>query len=81
MYESPVGVMPSIPRPEAVEAKVRAAVTDKMKEMVSGRDFYELCQQYRHSVIGAQEFEAIQQYLIRGILPWPSYEIVEREEE
>jgi len=77
-----VGIMPSIPHPAAVEAKVRAAVTEKMKEMVNGRDFYELCQQYRHQPIDAQkEFEAIQQYLIRGILPWPSYEIAEREED
>lgn len=39
------------------------------------RDFYELCQQYRHCQPDAGPyFEAIKEYLRTGKLPWPSYE-------
>ena len=42
---------------------------------LEGRDFYELCQQYRHARIdAAAEFGALRQYLRDGTLPWPSYE-------
>lgn len=44
-------------------------------EKLEGRDFYELCQQYRHcQVDAAKEFEAIKEYIRSGKLPWPSYE-------
>jgi hypothetical protein len=40
---------------------------------VGGRDFYELCQQYRwakHDPLA--EFAALQEYVKTGKLPWPS---------
>lgn len=42
---------------------------------VDGRDFYELCQQYRHARHDPiVEFTALQNYILTGELPWPSYE-------
>jgi len=44
---------------------------------VDGRDFYELCQQYRHAKHDpVSEFDAIREYVRSGKLPWASYEIV-----
>ena len=45
-----------------------------LAEKLETRDFYELCQQYRHSLIGADEFNAIRDYIKTGNLPWPSYD-------
>ena len=50
---------------------------------LDGQDFYELCQQYRHSneipphpslpnVV--QAFDNLREYIKTGKLPWPSYE-------
>lgn len=40
-----------------------------------GRDFYELCQQYRHARHDpVAEYAAIIRYIKTGKLPWPSYE-------
>lgn len=42
---------------------------------VDGRDFYELCQDYRwERGDGGAKFEAIKKYLLTGELPWPSYD-------
>ena|SRR5690348_2122484 len=50
---------------------------------VDGRDFYELCQQYRHSKEimphpslpnTVQAFNNLREYIKTGKLPWPSYE-------
>lgn len=42
---------------------------------LDSRNFYELCQQYRHARIdAAKEFEAIKAYLRDGTLPWESYD-------
>lgn len=54
-----------------------------MAPNVDGRDFYELCQQYRHAkeimphpslpnVV--QAFNNLREYIKTGKLPWPSYE-------
>jgi hypothetical protein len=43
--------------------------------VVDGRNFYELCQQYRHARHDpVAEFDAIRNYIKTGRLPWPSYE-------
>ena len=48
---------------------------DDLEKKLESRDFYELCQQYRHQSADAYfEFEAIKKYLLTGELPWPSYE-------
>lgn len=45
------------------------------KHSVDGRDFYELCQQYRHARHDpVAEFDAIRDYIKHGQLPFPSYE-------
>ena len=49
---------------------------------VDGRDFYELCQQYRHSremtphgmPDTVQAFGNLRDYIKTGRLPWPSYQ-------
>ena len=49
---------------------------------VDGQDFYELCQQYRHSremmpnglFNTVQAFNNLREYIKTGKLPWPSYE-------
>ena len=42
---------------------------------MDGRDFYELCQQYRHAKHDpVTEFTAIKEYIATGRLPWPSYD-------
>lgn len=49
---------------------------------VDGRDFYELCQYYRHSKEimppglpnTVQAFNDLKEYIKTGKLPWPSYE-------
>ena len=42
---------------------------------VEGRNFYELCQAYRHaSVDPIPQFEALKTYITTGKLPWRSYE-------
>lgn len=50
---------------------------------VDGRDFYELCQQYRHSKEieshpslpnTPRAFNNLREYIKAGRLPWPSYE-------
>lgn len=42
---------------------------------LEGRDFYELCQQYRHAKHDpVKEFEAIKEWIRTGALPWPSYD-------
>ena len=47
----------------------------KYIDRLETRDFYELCQQYRHQKIdAATEFELIKEYIRTGKLPWPSYE-------
>jgi len=46
-----------------------------LERRLDGRDFFELCQQYRHATgTGAVEFEYIRRYLLTGKLPWPTYE-------
>ena len=48
---------------------------DFLAEKLSSRDFYELCQEYRHTPVdAAKQFEAIKAYLRDGTLPWPSYD-------
>lgn len=65
-----------------LEAARSARVT--LAPNVAGRDFYELCQQYRHSKEmmpygvpnTVQAFKNLQEYITTGKLPWPSYEDV-----
>lgn len=45
-----------------------------LEEKLNSRDFYELCPQYRWSMMGADEFEAIKDYLLTDRLPWPSHD-------
>ena len=46
-----------------------------LKDKLERRDFYELCQQYRHAQHDpVAEFEAIKNFLMTGELPWPSYD-------
>jgi hypothetical protein len=50
------------------------AVTE-LEKRLNSRDFYELCQEYRHTRLdAASQFEAIKTYLLTGKLPWPSYQ-------
>ena len=64
---------------EAVPSETRATVAPN----VDGQNFYELCQQYRHSKElmshpslpnTVQTFNNLREYIKTGKLPWPSYE-------
>ena len=71
--------MAKLPSPTASPCVARRTVAPD----VDGRDFYELCQQYRH----AQEmmpygmpnvvqcFDNLREYIKTGKLPWPSYQL------
>lgn len=64
------------------DAAQRAEERRTVAPDVDGRDFYELCQQYRHSreivphghVNTVQAFDNLREYIKTGKLPWPSYQ-------
>ena len=52
-----------------------------LEQKLESRDFYELCQEYRHSQEGREGmptpgecFENLKKYILTGELPWPSFE-------
>ena len=56
-------------------ARYKSTWKKELAEKLESRDFYELCQEYRHaSVDAASQFEALKHFLLMGKLPWPSYE-------
>ena len=58
-----------------IRNKALEEVAAPLEFRLNSRDFYELCQQYRHERIdAAPQFEAIKKYILTGELPWPSYE-------
>jgi hypothetical protein len=38
---------------------------EAVKQALDSQDFYEVCQQYRHSWVGADEFEALKQWILQ----------------
>mgnify|MGYP003543946569 CR=1 FL=1 len=38
-------------------------MNDGIQDALDHREFYELCQQYRHSAMGAVEFEELKEWL------------------
>lgn len=64
----------------AIEKEARKRKADRSSgptgaPNVDGRDFYELCQQYRWERLDpVPQFEALKEYIRSGKLPWPSYE-------
>jgi hypothetical protein len=69
---------------EALAAVNAAQRAEAVAPNVEGRDFYELCQAYRHAPDGIPRhpslpnavvaFASLKEYLKTGKLPWPSYE-------
>ena len=50
-------------------------MADKWIPDPNSRDFYELCQEYRHAQPDAgPQFKALKEWIRTGVLPWPSYE-------
>ncbi len=61
--------------PADIYANIRNKALEEISERLDKRDFYELCQEYRHAPVdAAPQFEAIKTYIRTGALPWPSYE-------
>jgi ABC-type phosphate transport system auxiliary subunit len=67
--------------PEPVEPAAAAMIAMALSAVakdLDGRDFYELCQQYRHERHDPQvsiAFERLKDYIKTGRLPWPSYDL------
>jgi len=73
--EKPNLYTPTALRQTIAEMASAFAVSAMAAPNFDGRDFYELCQQYRHARHDpVVEFAAIIQYAQTGALPWPSYE-------
>lgn len=59
----------------AAEVNLPARASSEAGADLDSRNFYELCQEYRHfRGDAALQFEAIKKYLRTGALPWPSYD-------
>ena len=66
---------PNVNTQAEIRASVYKSALESVADRLERRDFYELCQEYRHTPLdAAQQFEAIKSYILTGALPWPSYE-------